>query len=89
MYPREKIFLIVLFGVIFGLVIFGLQVSLTGFNDVIHPSEPSLFWSFEKITAGEYRIGALGRYFTVRFPEGEWVRQVKSLNFDLKNLWEL
>lgn len=68
-------------GILLGAVLYGLQVSLAGFNDVVRPPRPLQLWSAEKIAAGEYRLEVLGSNLVLRFPEDEWVKQVKNLDF--------
>jgi len=68
-------------GILLGAVLYGLQVSLAGFNDVVRPSRPLQLWSAERITAGGYRLEVLGSNLVVRFPEDGWVKQVKNLDF--------
>lgn len=78
---QRGILLIVAFGILLGTVLYGLQVSLAGFNDVVRPSPPLQLWSAEKIAAGGYRLEILGSNLVVRFPEDEWVKLVKNLGF--------
>jgi hypothetical protein len=77
---RRGLLMSMAFGILLGAVLYGLQVSLAGFNDVVRPSRPLQLWSAERIAAGGYQLEILGSNLVVRFPEDEWVRRVKNLD---------
>ncbi|KFD42048.1 hypothetical protein HY02_09025 [Peptococcaceae bacterium SCADC1_2_3] len=66
---QNKFFWGASFGLFFGMVVFGVQVSLGALNDTLQLKEPLKFGQIEKTSSGVYQIKLLGKNWTIYLPE--------------------
>ncbi|WP_066636467.1 hypothetical protein [Desulfolucanica intricata] len=60
-------------GIFFGVLFWGMQITLYHLNSLLPPAQSVRAYHLEKLDEGIYRVELLGEDFKVKLPEGEKV----------------
>jgi len=71
---------IIIWGILLGTMLYGLQISLESFNQAVGNQEPVRFATIEKISPLKYHFEVLGSNFKVNI-DSDLVREIKKLQF--------